>query len=411
MSSPNPSSSSQSPLHTLLHTCISQNQLQELEYVLQNGIGSGNRKIPSQRARLVLKVTGGTPPSQQSSVVTTADDFDGATPPAAVASSQTITISPNDQPSSLLYIEDPQSPFPQPLLSSADHPKILSETALHFASFYGNTEAFSMLLAYGAKLGVLNRHGETPTHLAAIFGRTAIISHLISKRKWKSLQRATANGRQNVLHLGALCGRGAVVKMLSEEIVRQCTVASGDSVPLSLLLTQSDNNGETPFHICVRRGDIDSVQYLLSALLAVHERTGKSAHIGGTSGTDEDGSVESSMDAPLSGLLDVDQRTLLHIATMHDKLSVAKLLLQVDPSLLNMQDSRGWTALHMATMLNLDKTEKFLKSMGASPEIANLRGLTSRQFASLPTLEEEHKKFMQEIGGDLEQFELEISGR
>ncbi|XP_078578722.1 uncharacterized protein LOC144863426 [Branchiostoma floridae x Branchiostoma japonicum] len=118
------------------------------------------------------------------------------------------------------------------------------------------------------------------------------------------------------------------------------------------LLNKADKSGKTPLHYAARQGQLDAVGILFSY--------GVDARITG------DGEWH---------------RTPLHKAARKGNSAIADLLLNRCPSLLDMQDDKGYTALHVAAR---DGHTDFVKSLlngGANVELRTAADCTALQLA------------------------------
>lgn len=328
-------------IESILHVCVEQNHIEELEFLLQN---SSSATMPNNRWRI--------------EVTTSVDE--------PVLQDGVIYMNLTEKEDSLLFLDEG---IPDVNLNF----ELLSETPLHIAAFLGRVECFELLHLYGASLDIKNHHGESPLHLAVIHGKNDIVSILLLKREFKYFTQQTGNTKQNVLHLACLCGKN--------EIVRNIVQNLNDYSPETLeqIFNQKDQNGEYPIHIAARKGETSVIEILLQT------------------------------DKNFAKRVDEEKRNILHIATMHGKQQIVKMILETKIDLVNQQDAFGWTPLHIASMLKLHDIEKLLLHAGASPEIQNSRKLTPNQFSTLEALEAQIQKFMDEIGGNLEDVEAEIN--
>jgi len=80
---------------------------------------------------------------------------------------------------------------------------------------------------------------------------------------------------------------------------------------------------------------------------------------------------------PLTGLVDEDGLTLLHWAADRGHTDIARLLLDRDKNLLDMQDSEGQTALHYAASCGHRELVSLLISFGADVEVKDNDGITA----------------------------------
>jgi len=79
---------------------------------------------------------------------------------------------------------------------------------------------------------------------------------------------------------------------------------------------------------------------------------------------------------PLTSLTDPDGLTLLHWAADRGHTDIARMLLNRDKDLLDMQDEEGQTALHYAASCGHKELVVFLLNLGADSEIKDSDGVT-----------------------------------
>lgn len=150
------------------------------------------------------------------------------------------------------------------------------ETPLHLASGAGNIDIVSTLCTYKAVLDAMDKRGDTPLYWAARHGHMEAVQHLCSKGANINHQD---NTMETALHVSArydqfevlsyLCRMGAAVDIKDEHGdtpllcgtwhgyfgIVECLVDAGSSV------TCANNEGETPLHVAAVRGYLPIVKF------------------------------------------------------------------------------------------------------------------------------------------------------
>lgn len=171
-----------------------------------------------------------------------------------------------------------------------------SNTPLHSAAEWGNTEIVKLLLTYNADINATNSRGETPLHKAAQHsGRREIVNFLLANKA--NLNAKDTNGL-TPLHTAELCGRRDVVVLLLTNKAE---------------INVQDNQGRTPLHFAVNSGRKDMVELLLANKADIDARSNHGV-------------------------------TPLHEAAMGGMTDIAKLLLAKGANI-NAKDNSGWTPL------------------------------------------------------------------
>jgi len=227
--------------------------------------------------------------------------------------------------------------------------KLGGETALHYAAFYGRTKMLKFLVEQGkADIKSVNFDtGMTPLHIAATYGRDAIVQYYIAKCP-KALNLKNKQG-STPLHLATLCEKTKTVQLLAPQTNKQLI----------------DQNEELPIHIAVRRGLKQIVEILINCGF------------------------------PIDICDRVYQRTLLHYAVVHDRVSIIELLVSVEPKLINAQDVEGYSALHVAAALKRQRCYQLLLQLGANSGLVNKSGHTAEQITEIDSLREKHADYLE----------------
>jgi ankyrin repeat protein len=119
------------------------------------------------------------------------------------------------------------------------------DTPLHVAAMYGQTEAIELLGELGADFNARNNYGSTPLHRAAAYGQTEAAKLL---GELGAELEARDNKGQTPLHRAAACGETEMAKLLME---------------LGADLEAKDNNGMTPLHWAAVHGETEAAKLLM----------------------------------------------------------------------------------------------------------------------------------------------------
>jgi ankyrin repeat protein len=152
-------------------------------------------------------------------------------------------------------------------------------TALHLATESGDVEVISLLADQGADLSHLNKAGQLPLHIAAMYGYEKVVSFLLKIGS----PIKTDNNQPSPLHLASAWGWSTVAKRLVRAGAAiegrdnkgrtpiYLAASNGSKVMAELLLSFGakaavcDNDGITPLHIAALKGWEPVVALLLDA--------------------------------------------------------------------------------------------------------------------------------------------------
>uniref|UniRef100_A0A7N2L191 S-acyltransferase n=1 Tax=Quercus lobata TaxID=97700 RepID=A0A7N2L191_QUELO len=122
------------------------------------------------------------------------------------------------------------------------------QTALHWSAVRGAIQASEVLLQEGARVNVADMNGYQSTHVAAQYGQTAFLYHIVSK--WNADPDVPDNDGRSPLHWAAYKG-------------------FADSIRLLLFLDayrgRQDKEGCTPLHWAAIRGNLEACTVLVQA--------------------------------------------------------------------------------------------------------------------------------------------------
>ncbi|KAI8514592.1 Unconventional myosin-XVI [Branchiostoma belcheri] len=171
-------------------------------------------------------------------------------------------------------------------------------TALHVASWYGQTGVVKLLIQHGADVGARDEDGETALHWASRNGQTGVVKLLI--QHGADVGARDKYGR-TALHLASLYGQTGVAELL---------IQHGADV------RASNEDGMTALHLASGNGQTGVVELLIK-------------HGADVGARDEDG------------------ETALHVASGNGQTRVVELLIQHGADV-QARDKGGRTALHRA---------------------------------------------------------------
>lgn len=281
----------------------------------------------------------------------------------------------------------------RPAIVTVDERTGEEQTALHWWAAVGGCESmFKLLLDYGADMHAQDPAGNTPLHLAVIWGNTSAVQLLLSA----GANPSTRNNKQcTALQTAVKCRHIKAVELLLEleQNVDINALCKHEHTPLieaairgenwkfiaSLLLhsgadvNRQDGDGRSALHHAAKRG-LKNMAWLIAendANLDLQDNNGVSAiHI---AAHEDDYSLFwylAEKGANLE-LVDNQKRTVLHVAAQRAQLNTVEYLLRrgVNPS---RQDTLGNTALHYAVREggNAEIVRELLRN-GADPAVGD----------------------------------------
>jgi ankyrin repeat protein len=207
-------------------------------------------------------------------------------------------------------------------------------TLLHIAIDEGKANLAKRLIDMGANVNAQNKQGQTPLHLAAIYGELGPIQLLLRHNadtelkdgSGRKFHEVTDSKRNTLLHIAIHEGKIDLAKKLIE---------------MGADLDAQNSHRETPLHLAAIHDGLWLVQLL--------ERNGNPE------------------------LKDDNKNTLLHIAIHKGQIDLARKLIKIGTDV-NAQNSQGNTPLHLAAIRGDLKLVKLLLENDADPAIANDAG-------------------------------------
>ena len=163
-----------------------------------------------------------------------------------------------------------------------------------------------------------DNHGDTPLHEACIRGNLTIVKELLNHGADVDIRNA-----DDEIPLHTACKEGLV------EIVKEILHVTHEGA--DNLLKAYDNELNTPMHLAVESGDLETVEVLLESKAEIRRPNSAKA-------------------API------------HIAAAQGYVEIAKKLLDSDDSCKNFLDNQQQSPLHYAARANQDRMIKFLIS-------------------------------------------------
>ncbi|XP_020149687.1 protein S-acyltransferase 24 [Aegilops tauschii subsp. strangulata] len=128
-------------------------------------------------------------------------------------------------------------------VNAIDH---TGQTALHWSAVRGHIQVAELLLKEGAKVDAADLYGYQTTHVAAQYGQTAFLYHIISK--WNADPDVPDNDGRSPLHWAAYKGFADSIRLL---------------LFLGAYRGRQDKEGCTPLHWAAIRGNMESCTVLV----------------------------------------------------------------------------------------------------------------------------------------------------
>ncbi|KAJ1278231.1 hypothetical protein BS78_04G063400 [Paspalum vaginatum] len=145
-------------------------------------------------------------------------------------------------------------------VNATDH---TGQTALHWSAVRGHIQVAELLLKEGAKVDAADFYGYQTTHVAAQYGQTAFLCHIVAK--WNADHDVPDNDGRSPLHWAAYKGFADTIRLL---------------LFLGAYRVRRDKEGCTPLHWAAIRGNLESCTVLIQAGkkedLTVQDNTGLS---------------------------------------------------------------------------------------------------------------------------------------
>lgn len=130
-------------------------------------------------------------------------------------------------------------------VNAADH---TGQTALHWSAVRGAIQVAELLLREGARISTADMYGYQTTHVAAQYGQTAFLYHIVTK--WNADPDVPDNDGRSPLHWAAYKGFADCIRLL---------------LFLDAYRGRQDKEGCTPLHWAAIRGNLEACTVLVQA--------------------------------------------------------------------------------------------------------------------------------------------------
>ncbi|KAK6942194.1 Ankyrin repeat [Dillenia turbinata] len=130
-------------------------------------------------------------------------------------------------------------------VNAADH---TGQTALHWSAVRGAIQVAELLLQEGARVNCADINGYQTTHVAAQYGQTAFLYHIVTK--WNADPDVPDNDGRSPLHWAAYKGFADCIRLL---------------LFLDAYRGRQDKEGCTPLHWAAIRGNLEACTVLVQA--------------------------------------------------------------------------------------------------------------------------------------------------
>lgn len=130
-------------------------------------------------------------------------------------------------------------------VNAADH---TGQTALHWSAVRGAVQVAELLLQEGSRVNAADFYGYQTTHVAAQYGQTAFLYHIVTK--WNADPDVPDNDGRSPLHWAAYKGFADCIRLL---------------LFLDAYRGRQDKEGCTPLHWAAIRGNLEACTVLVQA--------------------------------------------------------------------------------------------------------------------------------------------------
>lgn len=130
-------------------------------------------------------------------------------------------------------------------VNAADH---TGQTALHWSAVRGAIQVAELLLQEGSRVNAADLYGYQTTHVAAQYGQTAFLYHIVTK--WNADPDVPDNDGRSPLHWAAYKGFADCIRLL---------------LFLDAYRGRQDKEGCTPLHWAAIRGNLEACTVLVQA--------------------------------------------------------------------------------------------------------------------------------------------------
>ncbi|XP_074275114.1 uncharacterized protein LOC141599106 [Silene latifolia] len=190
---------------------------------------------------------------------------------------------------------------------------------------------------------------EKGLYMAAMKGDTGFLSEArvreIETGSWDEYLVSKTQRKNNIIHIATLHGRIDFIKFVLTLV---------NFSPLKLI-SQKNNDGNTPLHIASKKGNMGIVQ-LLVRYMAIGEPVQYQGEIEVAGGG---GAAEARKRRPWA-VANSEGNTALHEAIIHGRIEVAKYLVDHDEELAGFVNKRNETSLHLAVTHNANDDKQLV---------------------------------------------------
>ena len=265
-------------------------------------------------------------------------------------------------------------------------------TSLHLASEFGHAHVIKRLLFANADPSAINKYGSTPLHLSVEAQQLGAVSVLL--RKLVNVEVGNTK-RLTPLHLAAKSGNVEIVRMLLDSFVNQ---PDAKTLTIDGLLDLRDNEDSSPLHMAARGGHlkvvnefIDRFRHIQSIFHAQDQRHNTPMHLAASRGHLEVVKLLVEADPTQIEMKNQSNSRPIHLAALNGHTGVVELLCQ-HGSRLDIFDGSLSTPLHIASKKGFTEIVKILlEKGGAEVDIADMNDKTPLHLASqggfLPVVE------------------------
>lgn len=255
-------------------------------------------------------------------------------------------------------------------------------TGLHFAAMTGNKKAVETLIKSGAELELTDVRNETALHKACEYNHIDIVEELLNNGA--NIQAESAHNKLTPLHLASTHGHHKIVEMLLQKGADP-NCATSRSTPLylasigghkecvRLLLeanTDTDLDEITPLTLAAAYGHEEIISLFLDKGVALVGKNRAAFFETVLNGFENITKLLLEKGGADVNDKDVNGRTVLHLAAQEGHCSIVRLLLKHGAEL-EVVDENGDTPLLLATANNRIGTIKLLLENGANADAFN----------------------------------------
>ena len=239
-------------------------------------------------------------------------------------------------------------------------------TLLHYACKDSNIELIRMLKCFGVDPTTRDDYGDTPLHIAAVYGQVKTVEYLITEC---SVERDSTNYQKSTplcsavskghVHLAQVLVKDfrccPLIKGHNGQSLLHYACQCGHTEMFDMLITdhnlqiEKDHDGNTPLHLAVMNGHIDMVQHLFSKYIDCFITNAEKVSTLSCAAR-----INYGCDGNIKG------QTLLHCACQNGHVKLVDILVEDYNFDLTARDVDGNTPLHVAVLNCQVETVKHL---------------------------------------------------